>query len=379
MGPLGLNATPLLTPLTGIGRYTRHLALELGELLPESPWLFYASDWSREVRDSPPGGAPGTLDRLKGAVPFAYEMARAMQQRHFSRGVREHRIALYHEPNYLAFHFEGPTVVTVHDLSWVRHPETHPPERVRAMERMMPAVVSRAAHIVTDSEFVRAEIVAHYGIAPDRVSAVPLGVDAELAPCAPAGCAAALHALGLEYGRYCLALGTLEPRKNLGAVIEAHAGLPDALRARFPLAIGGMSGWGEASSPAREASVARGEVRMLGYVPQALLPALYSGARLLVYPSLYEGFGLPPLEAMACATPVVVSRRASLPEVVGDAGILVEPLDTAAIGAAIRALMEDDACRERLGQAGLDRARSFTWRRCAERTVDAYARALAHA
>lgn len=370
MGPIALNATPLLTPLTGIGRYTRELAIELGRMLDDPPWLFYARDWAREVRDSPAGGPQGAWDRLKGHIPFAYEMARARQQRHFSRGVRELGIALYHETNYLAFRFAGPTVVTVHDLSWVRHPETHPTERVRAMNRMMPEVMERAAHVLTDSEFVRGEIVEAYGVSPDRVSVAPLGVDPEFRPLPRAECEPTLRKLGLEYGRYCLALGTLEPRKNLAAVLDAHSGLPAALRERYPLAVAGMSGWGDSGASAIEG------VRLLGYVEQGHLPALYSGARMLVYPSLYEGFGLPPLEAMACATPVIASDRSSLPEVVGDAGIMMEPRDIAALREAMRALMEDDALHARLSEAGRDRSRAFTWRRCAQATLDAYRRAL---
>jgi glycosyltransferase involved in cell wall biosynthesis len=374
LGPVAINATALLTPLTGIGRYTRELALQLPALLGEAPWLFYAREWSREVRDAPAPSRHDAATRLKGNIPFAYEMARVLQQRHFRRGVREHRIALYHEPNYLAFRFDGPTVVTVHDLSWIRHPDTHPAERVRAMERALPGVVAHAAHVLTDSEFVRAEIVGHFGIPADRVSAVPLGVDADFAPVARERCEPVLRGLGLEYGGYVLALGTLEPRKNVGSAMDAHAALPEALRERFPLAVAGMRGWGpDGTTPAREAAVARGDMRLLGYVPHEVLAPLYSGARCLVYPSLYEGFGLPPLEAMACGTPVIASRRASLPEVVGEAGVLVEP-EAGEIRDVLRRLLEDDALHARLAGAGRAHSRHFTWRRCAEGTAAAYRR-----
>jgi glycosyltransferase involved in cell wall biosynthesis len=376
MSPIALNATPLLTPLTGIGRYTRELARELPALLGEAPWLFYAREWSQELREPPPPSRRDAVTQAKGKIPFAYEMARFLQQRHFDRGVRRIRPVLYHEPNYLAFRFDGPTVVTVHDLSWVRHPETHPAERVRAMDRAMPGIVGRAAHILTDSEFVRSEILEHFGTDPARVTAVPLGVDPAFRPVPPEACAPILADMDLVYGRYVLALGTLEPRKNVGAAIDAHAGLPEALRARFPLAIGGMRGWGpDGTTPAREAAARSGELRLLGYVPHEALAALYSGARALVYPSLYEGFGLPPLEAMSCGTPVVVSRRASLPEVVGDAGLQVEP-EAAAIRETLRALLEENVVHARLAQAGRKRALQFTWRRCAQATISAYRQAL---
>jgi alpha-1,3-rhamnosyl/mannosyltransferase len=245
------------------------------------------------------------------------------------------------------------------------------------MNDLMPEVIARASHIVADSEFTRGEVIGHYGARPARVSAVPLGVADHFRPVPHERCAAILAKRGLEPGRYLLALGTIEPRKNLATTIAAYAGMPPALRARFPLVVSGMEGWGGALlSPAMREPIARGEVRLTGYVPQDELPALYSGARAFVYPSLYEGFGLPPLEAMACGAPVIVSSSSSLPEVVGDAGLLVEALDAAALGHAMQSLVDDGALRERLAAQGIARAARFTWRACAERTMQAYRSAL---
>jgi glycosyltransferase involved in cell wall biosynthesis len=374
---VAIDARSLLTPLTGIGQYTFHLAQELGALLPEKPWLSYDGDWAREVRPPPMPSQPGAGAKVKRAIPFAFEAGRFLQQRRFTAGARAHAIGLYHEPNYLAFRFDGPSVVTVHDLSWIHYPQLHPAWRVRGMNAAMPRVVRDAAQIITDSEFVRAEVIAHFGLPAQRVSAVPLGVAPGFRPMEAAAMAPVLAAHGLAAAGYVLAVGTLEPRKNLATVLAAYSGLPEATRKRFPLVVAGMQGWGMEQTPgAMRGMVAAGEVRLLGYVPQASLQALYAGARLFVYPSIYEGFGLPPLEAMASGVPVIASRRGSLPEVVGDAGVLVEPLDEIELREAIARLLEDDAARRALSASGLDQAAKFGWPRCAAETLAVYEKAL---
>jgi alpha-1,3-rhamnosyl/mannosyltransferase len=366
-----------MSPLTGIGQYTFHLVHQLQQL-HLAPWLFYGIGWQQEIRAAAVPNI-GTAKKLfKRVVPQPYAAMRFMLQRRFASGVRRHQLRIYHEPNFMAYRFDGPTVVTVHDLSWVRYPETHPRERVRQMDRWMPETVERAAQILVDSEFVRREVISHYGVEPERVTTALLGVTSDFKFRSAQECEPALRSYGLRYGQYMLAVGTLEPRKNLSTVLSAFAQLPHALRRRFPLVIAGMTGWGNAPQSAMlRKMTACGEAHLVGYVPQADLPMLYAGARLFVYPSLYEGFGLPPLEAMACGVPVIASSRASLAEVVGDSGILVEePLDDAGLAQHMRRVIEDEQLHASLAQAGQDRARLFTWRNCALKTVEAYRKAL---
>ena len=376
---VGINAVPLLSPLTGVGQYTYRLITELQQALPHKPWLFYGTSWDREIRMAPPPGARQLNNAIKRFMPHPHVITRFLKQTRFTSGARRHRVGLYHEPAFLAYRFQGPSVVTVHDLSWIRHPETHPAERVREMNRIMPKVVEHATHIVVDSDFVRREVMTHYGVPGDRVTTVLLGVGAEFHPLGAPACKPVLDQFGLEHGHYLLAVGTLEPRKNLSTVIAAFEQLPEHTRKRFPLVIVGMNGWGMGRfSQSLRHMVISGEVKMLGYVAQSELPALYSGARLFVYPSLYEGFGLPPLEAMACGVPVIASRRASLPEVVGEAGILVEPMDDVAISGHMRTLIEDDVLHARLGAAGQARAQAFTWRKFARETIAVYKKIITH-
>ena len=375
---VGINAVPILSPLTGVGQYTYRLITELRQILPHKPWLFYGTSWDSEIRTAAAPGARELNNAIKRLMPHPHLITRFLKQTRFSSGARRHHVNLYHEPAFLAYRFNGPTVVKIHDLSWIRHPETHPAERLREMNRFMPKVVEHAAHIVVDSDFVRREVVSHYGVPADRVTTVLLGVAPEFQPLDADCCTPVLEQFGLAYGRYQLAVGTLEPRKNLATVIAAFAQLPENVRQRFPLVIVGMNGWGmENFSQSLRHMMAKGEVRLPGYAAQAELPALYSGARLFVYPSLYEGFGLPPLEAMACGVPVIASRRASLPEVVGNAGILVEAMDDAAIAGHMRALIEDDVLHARLSEAGQMRARTFTWRRFAHETIAVYKKIIA--
>jgi len=311
--------------------------------------------------------------RLSGLLRAVDPLLRSVERRNFAAGLRGGNFAFYFEPTYLPFRTTLPTVITVHDLSHLRHPETHPAARVRRFERELPAAIARAAAILTPSEFTRREVIAVFGVRAERVVATALGVDATFFPRSRDETAAVLGPLALTHGRYFLAVGTLEPRKNVATTLDAHSRLPQRVRTDYPLVVAGMSGWlNDAISRRLEAARARGEVRPLGHVGDEQLPLLYAGAAMLAYPSLYEGFGLPPLEAMASGVPVAVSDRASLPEVVGDAGILVDPYDVEALTAAMLRTVEDSRFAADLTARGIARAKTFTWKRCAALTMESW-------
>lgn len=370
---VAVNAVPLRSPLTGIGQYIVRLMEAIEARGDVRTRYFYASHWGRKAVAAPVSGIDDVKRAVKKVVPYPYMVSRAAQRLMFEGGVRLFRPQLYHEPNYVALPFDGPLVVTIHDLSFVRHPESHPKERLEHLARYLPQTLERATHVITDSETVRREAIAHFGLDPACVTAIHLGVAPSFAPRTPEQTRATLDRHGLAHGRYILSVGTLEPRKNLAAAIRAWAALPESTRAGLPLAIAGMKGW--LSGPLEELITqleARGVIRFLGFVAQDDLPALYAGALAFVYPSRYEGFGLPVVEAMASGVPVITSDASCLPEVAGDAALLVAPDDEQALGTALERLAHDATLRVDLIARGIARARHYTWARCAEETVAVY-------
>lgn len=374
---LAFNGSALLSPLTGVGQYAKSLAEQLVRHDDLEVHFFYAAAWSPEIRTEPVKRIGTIKDFIKKVVPQPYRVSRALQNWRFGMGLRKFRPHLYHEPNFLPFRFDGPTIITAHDLSWIRYPETHPAERVEVMNRYFPPALERAAHILTDAEYVRQEIIREFGIAPEKITSVPLGARAIFRPRAEAECAAVLAERGLGYRQYVLCVGTLEPRKNLELVIRSYAAMPAAFRQRVPLVIVGMRGWLTSSlESVMQPLVASGELRPLGFTSDEALASLYAGALCLVYPSLYEGFGLPPLEAMASGTPVIVSDRSTLPEVVGEAGIQIDANDEAGLRAALRRFDEDRAFWQERAQASVRQSSLFSWPRCAAETLAIYRKVL---
>ena len=271
-----------------------------------------------------------------------------------------------------------PVVVSIHDLSFEHLPETFK-RRSRAQLRLTVRRSARkAAHILALSEHARADIVATYGIAPERVTAIPLAAADRFRPVTDERELQRVRHTYEIAGDYILTVGSIQPRKNLGRLILAYARLRrDAPQGVHPrLVIVGRQAWvfGETLRAIRESGFAD-SIILTGYVPEADLPALYSGASCFVYPSFFEGFGLPPLEAMNCGVPVITGNRTSLVEVVGDAGILVDPLDPDAIASALLRVLNDRDLCDALRVKGLNRSRQFHWQETAKRTLEVYERA----
>ncbi|MEP6607103.1 MAG: glycosyltransferase family 1 protein [Burkholderiaceae bacterium] len=374
---IGLNASALLFPLTGIGQYTKNLAEALVATGEVDLHLFYMTAWSSEIRTKPLRRITKLKEFIKKVVPHPYAVSRFIQQVKFTQGARARGIALYHEPNFLSHEFSNPIVISAHDLSWIRFPETHPPERVAIMNRLFPRCLERADHVITDAAFIRDEVIAEFGVSPDRVTSIPLAARRIFRPRSAAECARVMSARDLSYRRFILCVGTLEPRKNLELMIRTYAAMPADFRRRFPLVLVGMKGWLTSSLEAvMQPLISLGQVRPLGFTSDDDLAALYASAKMLVYPSIYEGFGLPPLEAMASGTPVIVSTRSTLPEVVGSAGIQIDPSDEVALREAMLRLTDDPILWEQQAKASVVQAGRFSWERCAQETVAIYRHVL---
>lgn len=369
---IALNASILRAPRTGIGHYVAELATALQADSDIELELFDGWHWRRDV---PAAAQPGysRLSALVKRLPNAYALRRHLQQARFEQGGRRLRPALYHEPSLWPFEFDGPMLMTLHDLTHVHYPHTQPADRLREIERQVVRGLERASRILTDSQFIADEVSLHYGVSPEKLVVAPLGHAPRFHPRSQEQLASTLQSFGLQARRYLICVGTLEPRKNLQLGIEGYLALPEALRRCYPLLIAGMPGWGrEQMQASLQRALASGQVRLLGYQPDETLAGLLAGARLLLFPSLYEGFGLPVLEAMASGTPVVLSRRASLPEVAGAAGLYIDPEDPQGCTEALQQLIEDESDWQVRHELGLAQAKNFTWTRCAQITASVY-------
>lgn len=336
-------------------------------------WLFKGG--KKTATNSSPIPARST-QKLPSVVANSREVARNLARRachqHFRKVSQELQCDLYHEPNYLPWPSELPTVTTILDLSVLLHPEWHPVDRVRQYERHFFRCLNYATHFISISEFTRREMIDNLGIAPNRVTAIHIGVRPGFHPLDESRVLPILGELDLRPG-YLLYVSTIEPRKNLLTLMRAYCRLPSELRERHPLVLAGGWGW-----KAREILDFYEEIgkhhhiRHFGYVPDSQLPALYNGAAALVYPSHYEGFGLPPVEMLACGGAVLGSTAESLVEVLGKQAHLTDPNDEDAWVESMRRVLTDSDFANNLREGAEDFAQRYSWSRCAAQTWEVY-------
>lgn len=286
---------------------------------------------------------------------------------------RRHSDHVVHAPNYFLPSWAEQGVVTVHDLSVLKYPETHPAERIKAFEAGFAATIERAGLILTDCEWVRREVMDFTGLGAGRVMAVPLGIAADFRPRGADELQDFCARHQLVPGSYGLCVSTLEPRKRISNLIAAWQLLPPSLRTRYPLVLAGGSGWRNEDLIADITyGEAEGWLRYLGYIDEHDLPLLYAGARVFAYPSQYEGFGFPPLEAMASGVPTIVAKGTCLEETAGPAAVLIDPDDIAYFAERLEQIISDENEHARLASAGVHHAAQYSWTRCIEGTIGAY-------
>ena len=363
---IGIDASrAVATYRTGTENYALHLIRELLAVGGEHRFRLY-------FRQAPPAGLfpPGAEERV---IPFP----RLWTHVALSREMLAHPPDLLFVPSHvLPLARPRRSVVTVHDLGYHYHPEAHTAWQNVYLRWSTRHNARSATRVLADSEATRRDLVNYYHTPPDRIAVVYPGRDETLAPVSDPALLAGVRA---RYGLadpYLLYVGTLQPRKNLVRLVQAFSRLPALLAGQeqpphLPgLVLAGMKGWlhDEIVSQVRALGL-EGQVLLPGYVPEDDLPALLSGALAFVFPSLYEGFGLPVLEAMACGTPVICSNTSSLPEVAGDAALLVDPHDVESLARAMLRLLMNGHLRSELAARGLEQARRFSWRRCARETL----------
>jgi alpha-1,3-rhamnosyl/mannosyltransferase len=373
------NQLAAMGPKTGIGHYTAELFAALKNLrelgqVDGFPQGWFPTARRMGVRLRPYLDVPGaarrslraeTLDVLRKVSDWA-------QTRQFRRVCSEKSYSVYHEPNYNPLDSDIPTIATIHDLSVLLHPQWHPADRVRYFETRFPRTLDRCAHFIAGSESTRQQIIQVLGVKPQRVTRVYYGIRPNLRPLPADFVRAQATRLGLP-PRFLLMLGTIEPRKNVLRALEAYCAMGHAMRARWPLLI--VGGWGWNSAPVanylHDVAHHRGVIHM-GYLPEEHLAVLYNAARALVYPSLYEGFGLPPLEMMACGGAVIASTAEAVAETTGRYACLVQPADTDGWRHAMERMVSDDHWWQRHRETAIDVAAPFTWERCARETMAVY-------
>ncbi len=371
-----LSVEPIRFPLTGIGRYTwelaRHLSLQSDV---ESLLYFTGTDFIKDLPTTV-GEHSNQQHKLKRLlqksrlVNKVYRLLMPKLKKQVLKGKEDH---LYHGPNFFVPPFAGKKIATFHDLSPFTWPECHPPQRVEYAQKETPKTLSTVDALIVDAEYIRQELASYFSYPIDKIFTVPLAASEEFRPYTEHEAMPILSHYGLQHNQYTFFAGTIEPRKNLMMLMDAYEQLPLALRQRFPLVLSGYEGWcSEAIHQRIDKAKRSGWVNYLGFTPAEHLPALYAGARLFAFPSLYEGFGLPVLEAMSSGVPVICSNSSTLPEVAGDAALMAPPQDVDAWSQLLQQGLVDDEWRKNAIVRGHLRAAQFSWARCAAQTMAVY-------
>ncbi|MCB8925245.1 MAG: glycosyltransferase family 4 protein [Ardenticatenaceae bacterium] len=372
---IGIDVTAALTQGGGIGRYTRELVQALAAVDAQNSYQLFSA--------KPPATLP-VPEPLPQTKNFVHKPAPLDERWLYRLWYRLRlplpvqwvtgQIDLFHSPDFVLPPVNGriPTLLTVHDLSFVHYPHVFPERLVTYLNQVVPWSIGRATHILADSDATRQDLLNIWQVPPEKVTVLYSGVHERFEPVEDGALITAVrHKYHLQDWPYILSVGTLQPRKNYQMLIRAFALLAD--KVPHHLVISGGKGWLYDEMLAEvERQGLTGRVHFIGFVDDADLPTLYSEADLFVFPSLYEGFGLPLLEAMGCGTAVLTSNSSSLPEVAGTAARQLPPTDEAAWTENMLALLTDIELRDKLVLAGLTQAKQFSWQTAAQQLLKIY-------
>lgn len=377
---IAIDALPLMVPKTGIGFYTHHLLSEFIRIAPENDYYLCDILWGRsfynliKIKNFP--GMSDTLQHISGfSFPFRImsRIALLLYAR-TTKGARKiEKMDLFFGPNFRAiFRKSLRTVITIHDMAHEYYPENVDEKLLRYLKQELLRTARFATLIIADSQNTKMDILKFLNVPEDKVKVIYIGIDKTFRPVTDP---IILEATRKKYhlpGKFILYLGAIQPRKNIAGLIRAYHLLCQDPNFKYRLVVAGGIGWKnrDINQLVFELGL-KDRIRFTGYISSSDLPILYNLAEAFIYPSFYEGFGLPVLEAMACGTPVVTSNVSSLPEVGGNAVVSINPRSVDELANEIRRILSDKELRSRCITKGLERAKIFSWEKCALETLKA--------
>ncbi|MDV7104215.1 glycosyltransferase family 1 protein [Vibrio sp. TH_r3] len=381
-----INVSPIRRPLTGIGYYTLNILIELlsknieivgvknGSMLDKVQLgeLVEAFSNPEPVIQKPSKIKRSCVELLRN-IPGVYSLKNKLLSIRSKRTLKflAEQGYIYFEPSFIPFDYNGKTITTIHDLSFISHPEFHPVTRVDFLKDKIKESINKSDHIIVDSHFILMELNSLYPATKSNSSCVYLGVAKTFKHYPVQDCVSFLSSHNIGYNKFILSVATLEPRKNLQQLVRAYKLLPEETRRSIPLVLVGDQGWknSELFDEAKNL-IDKQQIIFTGYVSDSELRLLYASAKLFVYPSLYEGFGLPVIEAMASGVAVITSNIGATAEVANNSAMLVDPNNISEIRHAMAEVISNQQLREKLVADGLARAEQFSWENTAREILE---------
>mgnify|MGYP006074722439 CR=1 FL=1 len=366
-----LNCKTLSSNTNGIGQYIKNLGQSLDKLKKIDSFFFYGSYFSKKFYI--PKKKKSLNNIIRDYLPFSYELREFIHGYFFDKGNRKNKIKFYHEPSILPLPFKGLTIITVHDLSWILYPHLHPHKRTKYLTNLFANKIERASSIITDSKFIKNQIVNTFNISETNIHTIALGIDDDYKPRKEDEVLHTLKKFNLHYDKFFLYLGTIEPRKNLIDMIEGYIKLPFKIRSSFPLVIVGGFGWNDRKNNFDLKNyIENNPIYWIKYQSKNIVSDLISSARLLIYPSFYEGFGFPPLEAMKSNTPVLCSNIPTLKEILKDYVIYAENGNIETFTNAMKFISTLEKNKNKSLEKARNYSNTFTWKNCVTKTFNLY-------
>ncbi|PNH90079.1 glycosyltransferase family 4 protein [Vibrio diazotrophicus] len=382
-----INITPIRKPLTGIGYYTLNILRELlrkdtdviglqnGRSVDKQQLQALTDSFliETEHQQSQKKSIKRSVVELIRSIPGSYQVKNILlsfrAKRSLARFAAQNYV--YFEPSFIPFDYNGRTITTVHDLSFISYPQFHPETRVAYLTSKIGSSIDKSDHVIVDSDYILQEMHQYYPSSLNKSSTVYLGVDQLFRPYSASECAAINARLGLKYQQFILSVATLEPRKNLKRLVLAYKRMPAEIRDEHPLVLVGDHGWKNAELLAETKELIENkQLIFTGYLSDNDLKRLYASAMIFAYPSLYEGFGLPVVEAMASGVPVITSSRGATAEIADDSAVLVDPEDVNDISQAMVNLVCRPEQRKILSASGIEFVGRYQWSKTVENILE---------